>query len=46
MGRILGLGPGGKCVIYAMAYRHGISPFGDDSGKKRGSVLKVEMDCD
>src|SRR5215831_3401627 len=35
MGRILGLGPGGKCVIHAVAYRHGISPFGDDSGKKR-----------
>src|SRR5215510_16518720 len=35
MGRILGLGSGGKCVIHAMAYGHGISPFCDDSGKKR-----------
>src|ERR671923_2863567 len=35
MGRLLGLGSGGKCVIYAMAYGHSISPFGDDSGKKR-----------
>src|SRR5215510_1733440 len=35
MGRILGLGSGGKCVIHAMADGHGLSSFGDDSGKKR-----------
>src|SRR5215467_8470180 len=35
IGRILSLGSDGKCVIHAMADKHGISPFCDDSGKKR-----------
>src|SRR5262249_37633694 len=35
LGRLLGVGPGGKCIVHAMANGHSISSFGDDSGKKR-----------
>ena len=34
MGRLLGLGPGGKCLPDAMAYRNCLPPFGDDPGTK------------
>src|SRR5579883_2210481 len=35
LGRLLGLGPGGKCLADAVAHRHRISAFGDDAGKTR-----------
>ena len=35
LGRLLGLGPGRKCVAAAVAYRHGVSALGDDAGKAR-----------
>src|SRR5215831_2988143 len=35
LGRILGLGSSRECVIHAMADGHSLSPFSDDSGKKR-----------
>src|SRR5262249_598114 len=35
MGRLLGLGPSRKCLVYAMVNGYRVSPFGDDSGKKR-----------
>src|SRR6266566_1967713 len=35
LGRLLGLGSRRKCLVFALAHGHGISPFGDDAGKAR-----------
>src|SRR5882672_5274771 len=45
LGWILGLGSGRKCLIYAMAHGDSVSPFGDDSGKKR-HAQSLEYDFD
>src|SRR5262249_40904585 len=35
LGRLLGLGSGGKCITAALAYRNGVSALRDDAGKAR-----------
>ena len=35
LGRLLGMGPGGKCLPDAMADGHGLSALGDDAGEAR-----------
>ena len=35
LGRILGLGPRGKRIAYALDYRHGFLAFCDDAREKR-----------
>ncbi len=35
LGRLLGMGPGRKCLVASVADGHGVSAFGDDAGKAR-----------
>src|SRR5580704_11030821 len=35
MGRLLGMGPGGKCLAASLADRHGVPAFGDDAREAR-----------